>query len=71
LHKLIDFRFYSSTEIMPSEGMREGSEMDHVLNSIEPFYDVTLDQFMEEQRAIFVKDMEKVVGVLLFSKKHN
>jgi ribosomal protein S18 acetylase RimI-like enzyme len=31
----------------------------------------TVLRFMKEQRAICVKDLEKVVGVLLFSKKHN
>lgn len=31
----------------------------------------TVLKFMKEQRALCVKDMEKVVGVLLFSKKHN
>lgn len=31
----------------------------------------TVLKFMKEQRALCVKDMEKVVGVLLLSKKHN
>jgi Acetyltransferases len=31
----------------------------------------TVLKFMDEQRAVCVKDMDKVVGVLLFSKKHN
>lgn len=31
----------------------------------------TVLSFMEQQRAICVKDLEKVVGVLLFSKKQN
>lgn len=31
----------------------------------------TVLKFMKEQRALCVKDMEKVVGVLLFSKTHN
>lgn len=31
----------------------------------------TVLKFMKEQRAICVKNLEKVVGVLLFSKKHN
>lgn len=31
----------------------------------------TVLEFMNEQRAICVKDNKKVVGVLLFSKKHN
>ncbi|QHQ59794.1 GNAT family N-acetyltransferase [Anaerocolumna sedimenticola] len=31
----------------------------------------TVLKFMKEQRAICIKDFEKVVGVLLFSKKHN
>lgn len=31
----------------------------------------TVLEFMKEQRAICVKDLETIVGVLLFSKKHN
>ena len=31
----------------------------------------TVLKFMKEQRALCVKEMEKIVGVLLFSKKHN
>lgn len=32
---------------------------------------LTVLRFMEEQRAFCVKDNEKIIGVLLFSKKHN
>ena len=31
----------------------------------------TVLKFMDENRALYVKDAEKVVGVLLLSKKHN
>lgn len=32
---------------------------------------LTVLKFMKEQRALCVKDNEKIIGVLLFSKKHN
>lgn len=43
------------------------------LETLDSMYEhrCTVLKFMEEQRAICVKDLEKVVGVLLFSKKHN
>lgn len=32
---------------------------------------ITVLKFIKEQRALCVKDYEKIIGVLLFSKKHN
>ncbi len=40
------------------------------LESINEHKNIVL-KFMKEQRAICVKEMDRVVGVLLFSKKHN
>lgn len=40
------------------------------LESIEEHKGTVL-KFMKEQRALCVKDQDKIVGVLLFSKKHN